>query len=121
MLGIAFNGVTSSLRRSSRYLTSSPQTLGDLVRNVPSWRLRELGGGPRASQTLPTTTTLVNDLGLDLRSALSLHEEIGGDSRIQQVNQVPTNFTALPLRDIQDLFGHARWQVHAMHAIYWKQ
>ena len=35
------------------------------------------------------------------------------------LNRISTHFTALPTKEIQGLYEHSRWQVHAMHALYW--
>ena len=120
-LGEYLSGEPGAPRRRMMFVRLA-QTLGDLVRNIPSWRMKELTGRRAPKGDAPVTATiLVRDHGLDLGPALKLHEEMGGDARVQQLNQVATNFTALPRRDIEDLFTHARWQVRAMHALYWNR
>lgn len=55
----------------------------------------------------------------DLGLATDLHRRLGGDARIDELNRIPTGFSRLSQRDIDDLELHARWQMHAMHALYW--
>jgi hypothetical protein len=47
-----------------------------------------------------------------------MHAAMGGDMRIEELNRIGTHFTALSRKDIEDLTAHARWQVHAMNALF---
>jgi len=97
------------------------QTLDELLAAIPRWRLRELAA--RANQTLPDRLPPVQELlrsyEVNLAPALEIHAAMGGDARIGQLNRIGTHFTALPTRDIEALYAHARWQVHATRALYW--
>lgn len=96
------------------------QTLRELLASIPRWRLCELAA--RANQTLldplPPIQELLRGLGIELGRALEIHAAMGGDFRIDQLNRVRTNFTALSKQDIEGLNAHACWQVHAMRALY---
>ena len=110
----------SAPRRRVLFIRLS-QTLSELLAAIPRWRLRELAH--RASQDLPEALPPVQELlrswGIDLAPALDIHAAMGGDARIVQINRIGTHFTALLKGDIEALHSHARWQVHAMRAIYW--
>lgn len=97
------------------------QTMKGLLASISRWRLCELA--VRANQTLPNTLPPIPDLlrglGVDLGPAEEIHRGMGGDARIQQLNRISTNFTALSKQDIEDLKSHGHWQVHAMRALYW--
>ena len=97
------------------------QTLGEMLATIPRWRLRELAA--RANQSLPDPLPPIQDIlrefGIRLDSALEIHGAMGGDARIRQLNCVGTQFTALSEQDLEGLKAHARWQVHAMRALYW--
>lgn len=95
------------------------QTMRDLLKRIPRWRLRELAA--RSSQLLPDrlpTATLLKRLGVQLDRALEIHAALGGDARIEELNRISTHFTALSKHEIEDLAAHACWQVHAMRALY---
>jgi hypothetical protein len=97
------------------------QTLDELLATIPRWRLRELAA--RANQTvpdrLPPVEELLQSYGVNLAPPLEIHAALGGDARIAELNRIGTHFTALPIKDIDCLHAHARWQVHAMRALYW--
>ncbi len=76
------------------------QTLRQVMSTIPAWRRAEVAGA-------------------DLSPAIAMHNQLGGDARIDELNRIPTGFGKLSRQDINDLELHARWQVHAMHAIYW--
>jgi len=57
----------------------------------------------------------------NLNVATELHTQLGGDARIDELNRIPTGFGRLSRQDIDDLELHARWQAHAMHALYWHE
>jgi predicted acylesterase/phospholipase RssA len=107
-------------RRQMMFVRLS-QTLTDLVSAIPRWRFCELGA--RASQKSNDSTQSAMDrlaaCKVDLERALDIHREMGGDARIAELNQIGTHFSALRRRDIEGLREHARWQVHAMRALYW--
>jgi hypothetical protein len=56
--------------------------------------------------------------GINLDHAMEIHAAMGGDMRIEELNRFGTRFTALSRKDIEDLTAHARWQVHAMNALF---
>ncbi len=97
------------------------QTLPRLLAAVPRWRLQELAA--RANQKLPhplpPIEKLLRAFGVELGDVLEIHGAMGGDNHIAELNRVSTNFTALATRDIDALHEHARWQAHAMRALYW--
>jgi hypothetical protein len=96
------------------------QTLRELLANIPLWRLRELAArnGRSMAEQRPATRELLLQLGIDLGPALEIHRAMGGDLRIDELNRINTHFTALRTRDNEDLIAHARWQVHATHALF---
>ena len=97
------------------------QTLADLLAAIPRWRVRELV--MRAGCTLPDPVPPIIDLlgacGVDLTRALAVHQAMGGDARIAELNRVGTHFSALSEQEIDGLHAHALWQVHVMRALYW--
>lgn len=97
------------------------QTLVELIASVPRWRLEELS--TQAGRPLPpdvdSSIELLSELGVDLRPAIQIHTNLGGDERIKGLYGITTQFTALSDAQVKDLASHARWQVHAMRAIYW--
>lgn len=97
------------------------QTLAKLLAAIPRWRLREVAA--RAARSLPAPLPPIREtleaLGITLKPTLDIHAAMGGDSRIAELNEVPTQFTALSKSNIDALHEHARWQVHAMRALYW--
>jgi len=97
------------------------QTVAGLLGAVPQWRILELAKRNNVTLLEPTrpTTELLQACGVDISAALDIHRAMGGDARIADLNRIGTHFTALSLPDIQGLYEHARWQVHAMHALYW--
>jgi hypothetical protein len=88
---------------------------------VPRWRMLELAA--RANVTPPGTTRATIETlkmcGVDLSRATEIHRAMGGEERIAELNRIGTHFSAMPAQEIQGLYEHGRWQVHAMHAIYW--
>lgn len=91
------------------------QRLRDVLANVPAWWM------PESAISAPITAETALQLGIDLGPALDLHRKLGGDARIDELNRITTGFGRLLRRDIDDLETHARWQVHAMRAVYWNQ
>jgi predicted acylesterase/phospholipase RssA len=113
------DGQTLLPRRRMLFIRLS-QTLRELLASIPRWRLDELAA--RSGQTLPSTLPPVSDLlqtaGINLDHALEIHAAMGGDMRIDELNRIGTHFTALSRKNIEDLTAHARWQVHAMNALF---
>ena len=97
------------------------QTLREVLAAVPRWRLWELAArtNQRLPDPLPPIQEVLPAFGVELGPALDIHGAMGGDARIAELNRVSTHFTALSARDIKGLHEHARWQAHAMHALYW--
>jgi hypothetical protein len=97
------------------------QTLTDVVSAVPQWRLCELGvrANQRANDPKQSAMDRLAAYNVDLKRALEIHREMGGDARIVELNKIGTHFSALRRCDIEGLREHARWQVHAMRALYW--
>jgi hypothetical protein len=96
------------------------QTLRELLAGIPRWRLHELvaRGGQTLPSPLPPVSDLLQTVGINLDHAMEIHASMGGDMRIEELNCIGTHFTALSRRDIEDLRAHARWQVHAMNALF---
>jgi predicted acylesterase/phospholipase RssA len=97
------------------------QTLRELIATIPRWRLRELAARAHMDlpDPLPPIVELLRSFEVDLGRASEIHEAMGGDARIAELNCISTSFACLLERDIADLNAHALWQVHAMRAIYW--
>ena len=97
------------------------QTLTELLSAIPRWRLYELGAdfGQRLDGSTGSLLDRLSKCRIDLARALDIHHDMGGDSRVAELNQVGTHFSALRRADIGGLREHARWQVHAMRALYW--
>jgi predicted acylesterase/phospholipase RssA len=53
-----------------------------------------------------------------LARAKELYAELGGDEGVETVNRVATGFSGLRADTLRALETHARWQVHALVAIY---
>ena len=110
-----------SLPRRRILFVRLDQTLKALLQDIPRWRLEELAS--TAGGNLPTafspTIESFSALNVDLRPAIDIHSALGGDSRIAELNQIGTHFSAIGRNDLVDLQAHARWQVHALHAIFW--
>jgi predicted acylesterase/phospholipase RssA len=95
------------------------QRLEDLIASIPHWQLADLAersGRPVPRILKPAT---LGELGVDIDVALKIHLKLGGDRRIDELNQITTGFAKLKTDDIRDLTLHAQWQVHALKAIYW--
>lgn len=114
------SGQTCAPRRRVLFVRLN-QTLTDVLTAIPRWRLRQLAG--RANETVPEPLPPIQDLlrswGIDLDLVLEIHTRMGGDARIAELNRIGTHFSSLPTGDIDALSMHSRWQVHAMHALYW--
>lgn len=97
------------------------QTMAGLLAAIPRWRICELAARAKItlSEPMRPTIELLQMCGVDLSPAAELHRIMGGDALIADLNHIGTHFTALPTQAIQGLYDHARWQVHAMHALYW--
>jgi predicted acylesterase/phospholipase RssA len=97
------------------------QSMAGLLAAIPRWRMCELAA--RANVTLPetprTSFDTVKMCGIDLSTAVEMHRAMGGDARIAELNRIGTHFSAMRTEEIRGLYEHARWQVHAMHALYW--
>ena len=93
---------------------------------VMAQALQSTGGGSpqprrgllfvRVDQTWDRLTSGANAPGL--ARAKKMYDEMGGDTRVAQLNDVATGFTGLSARDVEGLAAHARWQVFALHALY---
>lgn len=98
-----------------------PQTFAQMLKDIPRWRLSELAAraGQPESVVHPPTEASLAALGVDLSAAKAIHTGMGGDAAVPALNEVITQFTGLSDAHIKGLADHARWQVHAMRAIYW--
>jgi hypothetical protein len=101
------------------------QSWDDLLRAIPRWHLADLT--QRTELKVPTTGFSVSEIeavlkgaGVDLIAARELYGQLGGDDGVKALNNISTTFNALPLHVLDALAAHARWQVLACHAIYWK-
>ncbi len=111
----------SALPRRRMLFIRLSQTLRELLASIPRWRLRELAtrtGQPLPSP-LPPVEELLQALGVNLDLALEIHAAMGGDMRIDELNRIGTHFTAISRKDVEDLRAHARWQTHAMNALFY--
>ena len=59
-------------------------------------------------------------VGLSLSVPKAIYTSLGGDGRVAELNRIATNLTPIPEPDLDTLFDHARWQVHALHQVYWR-
>jgi len=99
--------------RRKLYFTRVDQTWAHFLAGIPRWRWIELGVEPSAD-----VEAALAGAGIDVTAAKAMYAELGGDDRVEKLNQIKTNFTALPEDDIRDLARHARWQVHLAHGVY---
>ena len=90
----------------------------DLVTGVESWRLAELEAAAGVQKPEGTPAERLRAAKVDLAPAEQMYRAMGGDARVDELNRVPTAFSSLSKRDLIDLGTHARWQVHALTAIY---
>ena len=108
------------------------QNWGHFLSRIPEWRLKGFAEAYKArTRTLPPPVPKGDDLpgkeafltamGLDLAKAWEIYRSMGGDGRIGELNRIGTSFAPLPQADLDALSDHARWQVHALHELYWKK
>jgi hypothetical protein len=93
------------------------QTWEEFLRGIsPSTRKAFAGGGRVPGEDAPASEVeaFLRDHGVRLDEAKRLQH----DADAEDANAVGTNFTGLSERAIAALERHARWQVHACHAIF---
>jgi predicted acylesterase/phospholipase RssA len=103
------------------------QTWESLLAGISTHRLRELAREkdptssvePPAGRAVDVQEFLKHHTRVGLAPALEMYRDLGGDRRAEHLNAVETGFTGLGENDIAGLVGHARWQVHVLHALYW--
>lgn len=99
---------------------------------LPHWRLRGLRDEyQRRTRTLApplpegddltTREEFLSHVGVDLSAAKSIYHSMGGDSKVADVNRIATSFGPLTVPEMDALHDHARWQVHALKAVYWEE
>jgi predicted acylesterase/phospholipase RssA len=76
-----------------------------------------IDGPPRDS--ISVIQNFLSDCGIDLIKAKSLYDEMLRLRTPEQLGSIPTHFKGLHEEEIAALGLHARWQVHALKAIYW--
>ncbi|MCP3100767.1 patatin-like phospholipase family protein [Myxococcus sp. K15C18031901] len=101
------------------------QCLEDFVTGLPLWRLVELrsarpegGTGGSIPRGYEERMVFLRTHGVDLGAARRVYDDMGGRTRVQELNEVATGWTGLSARDIEGLEQHAHWQVLASHAIF---
>ena len=107
------------------------QDWGHFISRIPEWRLKGLAESFQVrTRTLPPPMPHADDLkgkedfldavGLNLSVPKAIYRSLGGDSRVAELNRIGTNLTPILEPDLDSLFDHARWQVHALYQIYWR-
>jgi predicted acylesterase/phospholipase RssA len=99
------------------------QSWRQLLRRISGSHLARIAarGGAASSFPVVSETDIEAFLArchVDLASARAIYDRMGGDETCDAVNRIATNFTGLPKRALTALADHARWQVHAVNAIY---
>jgi predicted acylesterase/phospholipase RssA len=107
------------------------QTWNHVLDRIPEWRLKAFAESYQIrTRTLPPPVPKAGDLpgreafltavGVDLSVAWAIYRAMGGDSKVAELNRIRTHFDALTEPELDALHDHARWQVHALHELYWK-
>lgn len=116
-----------STRRRRLMLIQVNQTVDEVLRGVPEWRLAELAAGHGVTEVPPAEA--VRDRGARVREYLGrvgfsltevdgLYAALGGDDEVSRLNEVSTSFVALSEQQLDGLDAHAHWQVVLMHRLY---
>jgi predicted acylesterase/phospholipase RssA len=104
-------------------MISVAQDWDDLLMGIPAWRLTALAqrarvrGGP-GDDAPEGRRAFLERCGVNLLRARSIYEDMGGKAAREALNRVGTNFTPLSGRVLDQLACHARWQLHAVSAIF---
>jgi predicted acylesterase/phospholipase RssA len=104
-------------------MISVAQDWDDLLTGIPGWRLRSLAeragvsSGP-GDDGPDGRRAFLERCGVNLSRARSIYDEMGGKATAEALNQVGTNFTRLSEQVLDQLAYHARWQLHAVSAIF---
>jgi hypothetical protein len=122
-------------RRRRVIMVRVDQDLGHYLRNIPTWRLMELGqqyedrtgnsppplptGGDQTQIEQYLETVLDQPQKDEFKKAKGIYDLMGGEEAVQELNQISTGFTALSEKEIDGLHQHAFWQTLAGHAVYW--
>jgi predicted acylesterase/phospholipase RssA len=99
------------------------QSWTHLLEHIPSPLLRSRmdDAGHRGTE-IPRSAKGVEELmlacGVDLLQAREIYLRMGGDAAVGRANCIETTLDGLPPDAIELLAEHARWQVHATHAIF---
>jgi predicted acylesterase/phospholipase RssA len=107
------------------------QDWSHFLSRVPHWRLRgirdeyqrrtrTLAPALPEGDALPAREEFLSQVGVDLSKARAIYQKMGGDSKVAEINRVPTSFGPLGVPEMDALHDHARWQVHALKAVYWE-
>jgi predicted acylesterase/phospholipase RssA len=121
----------SPLRRRRILMVRVDQSWHDFLLGIPAWRLVELGApatdarrwiARREAAAVEAFLRSLPAVSPGLTRAKGIFEEpagLAGEAGVARANGVATNFTALAPRDLMALAGQARWQVHALHSVFW--
>lgn len=69
---------------------------------------------------LGSADTQGGDRSQALSQARTIYDEMGGADAVKRANEVATGFSGLSIATLTLLEAHARWQVHALMALYGK-
>ncbi len=98
------------------------QTRKSFVTGIPRHRLAELADGNErdvpGSDDYGGLCDFLRAAGVHLEQADTYYGQLGDDTQALAMNEVKTNFTALPTQVVEQLSNHAAWQVHACAAVY---
>jgi predicted acylesterase/phospholipase RssA len=128
LLAEMFEGAPRPLRRRKLLMVRVDQSWEDLFARIAPWRLVEFGAKPADAQKWSkerdarAIEAFLEGTGVNLQEAKAIYDDpqgFGGRKGVERANAVTTNFTALSSEDLAALFAHARWQVHALKAVYW--
>jgi predicted acylesterase/phospholipase RssA len=103
------------------------QNWDDMITHIPVWRLNELKErtGLNTSRlpgqgNVDEFELFLHGCDVDLSEAKDIYKIMGGIDGVKKANGVSTSFSALSRDEIDALYYHALWQVHALNQIYWK-
>jgi len=124
-----FDGAPRPLRRRKLLMVRVDQSWEDLFACIAPWRLVEFGAKLADAEKWSkerdarAIEAFLEGAGVKLQEAKAIYDDpqgFGGRKGVERANAVTTNFTALCSDDLAALFAHARWQVHALKAVYWE-
>lgn len=98
------------------------QKWSKLISSIPRYRLIELGASNSDLEKMKNVADRERFLRkklVNLDLAKEYYKELGGDDKVDKLNEIATNFTGLSPEIVESLACHAMWQIHATHSIYW--